>query len=598
MKRLLTLILVCALLSVSVTGHPLPAVKAAGEVLYVEIPQDSYCRAPATTAYLPIMMGNLSDQGTMTIRSVEVLDAKGQVVATERTEFKLESLAGKAGSSEEIRTALGIVPPTAADITTARAFVTEAASTVDRKQKSILVERAFFASRAKQSMKNPDELTADEAKIQQLLKTTTLAVDLTRITTDTASETAVLVTVRITGELAGQPFTVDQQTMVYLLASLPNGGMWHPGDGHVHTEGVSQPDTASQYPSGQEEYYGFSDAIDGAGILSRRNEANSRGLQWFVATDHAGQDGYTGQPRLEVDEWNPWNGRSIYKMACARATTQYSPTVTVCPGEELATFEGSGSTGTGHLLSYANSSYAASYGACQTLTTNVFNAGGFGIVAHPYNPSFSWSDWNATPRNGLEVMSNESVPNTSATSTWDNQLLSQLNDEIYGQYRCVAMANSDVHSILSAGWGANMNYIYTGSYSVPGISPSVVWDAIRNGRSTASSDGSFAAATVNGAYPGSSMRVARNSTVSTFVTGTTAFSSNEYAWIRVFRNGTEVGGQPPFHSWGNNFTQTISVQVPSDSYIRVEVWYGVLYAGGAIGWNAYCLVNPVFIGVN
>lgn len=195
-------------------------------------------------------------------------------------------------------------------------------------------------------------------------------------------------------------------------------------------------------------------------------------------------------------------------------------------------------------------------------------------------------------------MSNESVPNTSATSTWDNQLLSRLYDEIYGQYRCVAMASSDVHSILSAGWGTNMNYIYTGSYSVPGISPSVVWDAIRNGRSTASSDGSFAAATVNGVYPGSSMRVARNSTVSTLVTGTTAFSNNEYTWIRVFRNGTEVGSQLPFHSWGNNFTQTVSIQIPSDSYLRVEVWYGVLYAGGAVGWNAYCLVNPVFIGVN
>jgi hypothetical protein len=41
MKRIPGLALVCALLSVSVAGHPLPAVKAAGEVLYVETPQDS-----------------------------------------------------------------------------------------------------------------------------------------------------------------------------------------------------------------------------------------------------------------------------------------------------------------------------------------------------------------------------------------------------------------------------------------------------------------------------------------------------------------------------------------------------------------------------
>lgn len=332
MKRLLALILVCALLSVSVTGHPLPAVKAAGEVLYVEIPQDSYCRAPATTAYLPIMMGNLSDQGTMTIRSVEVLDAQGKTVTMEQTESKLESLAGKAGSSEEIRTALGIVPPTAADITTARAFVTEAASTVDRKQKNILVERAFFASRAKQSMKNPDELTVDEAKVQHLLKTTTLAIDLTQFTTDTTSETAVLVTIRITGELAGQPFTVDQQTMVYLLASLPNGGMWHPGDGHVHTDGLASKDYyPEQYTPGSEESYGYSDAWDGATVLGRRNQAYSKGLQWIVVTDHAGtKTASPTQARLERDEWDQvWDGvhgiwRAVYKTACARATTQYS----------------------------------------------------------------------------------------------------------------------------------------------------------------------------------------------------------------------------------------------------------------------------------
>ncbi|MCX6085362.1 MAG: hypothetical protein NTX94_02835 [Caldiserica bacterium] len=338
----------------------------------------------------------------MTIRSVEVLDAKGQVVvATERTESKLESLAGKAGSSEEIRTALGIVPPTAADITTARAFVIEAASTVDRKQRNILVERAFFTSRAKQSMKNPDELTVNEAKIQQLLKTTTLAVDLTQITTDTTSETAVLVAVRITGELAGQPFTLDQQTMVYLLASLPNGGMWHPGDGHVHTDGLAYKDyIPSQCVPGREDMYGYSDAVDGASVWMRRDQANCKGMQWIIITDHAGTAARCPtQARLDSDsEW------LVYKQACQLATTQYSPTVTVCSGEELATKElnESGDV-TGHLLSYANSQYAASYGngTCQSLISNVIGAGGFGVVAHPYKNALGigipWSDWNAAP---------------------------------------------------------------------------------------------------------------------------------------------------------------------------------------------------------
>ncbi len=530
----------------------------------------------------------------MTIRSVEVLDAKGQVVATERTEFKLECLAGKAGSSEEIQTALGIVPPTAADITTARAFVTEAASTADRKQKSILVERAFFASRAEQSMKNPDELTVDEAKIQQLLKTATLAVDLTQITTDTTSETAVLVTVRITGELAGQPFTVDQQTMVYLLASLPNGGMWHPGDGHVHTQGLAvQPDSPSDYPEAAKENYGFSDATDGASVLARRDQTNSKGMQWLVITDHAGDGTHITtpafQPRLNSGEWG------IYQTACSRATTQYSPAITVCPGEELATRELSEYwiPETGHLLSYQNTAYAPSFSSCQNLTSSAVNAGGFGIVAHPFSGSIPWSNWNATPWNGLEVMSNESTPNSWAVTKWDQTLSSRLSDEISGQYRCVAMANSDVHASSSAGWGANMNYIYTGSYAGPGTSTSTVWDAINQGRLTASSNGSFAAATVNGFYPGSSMAVLRNTTVSVSITGTQANLSDSVARVRVYQNGTEVNSPPDIPISGSNFTCTVPVTITQNCYIRVAVFFG-----NGSTWSGYCLVNPVFVGIS
>ena len=582
MKRVFALVLVCALLSVSVAGHPISVVKAAGELLYVEIPQDSYCRTPAMTAYLPIMMGNLSDSGTMTIRSAEIVGKTGKSVVTEPVDIVLESLAGSVRSGEEIRTALGVIPPTAADITTAQNLLAEAASTVDRKQKNILVEQAFFASRAKQSMKNPDELTADEAKIQQLLKTTTLAVDLTQFTTNTTPETAVPVTVRITGELAGQLFAVEQQTTVFLLASLPNGGMWHPGDGHIHTQGLTQPDTISQYTSGYEQFYGFSDATDLATVLARRDQANSKGMQWIVITDHAGDDGHTSQARLETDEWN------IYKTACSRATTQYSPTITVCPGEELAVREGFDLVG-GHLLSYANSGYAASYGTgCGTLTTNVLNAGGFGIIAHPYG-WISWSNWSANPWRGLEVVSGQSGYSADAVGKWDTSLRSSLSDEIAGTVRRVAMANSDVHSAANTPWGSNMNYIYTGSYSAPGTSPSAVWTPIQRGSLTASSDGSFAAATVNGVYPGYTASVARNSTVSVFVTGAPVSTNYTQATVTVLLNGYAQSSEVVSLN-GGNFTRTYSLTVPADAYIRVEVSYGI-----GTSRSGYCFVNPVFI---
>jgi len=558
-------------------------------VLYLEVPRDSFCRAPATTVYLPIMMGNLSTDAPILIRSVEVLDGEGQTVAVERTEFKLESLAGKAESSDAIRSALGIMPPTPADIVTARNLLAQASTTVDSKQKSILVEQAFFASRAKRSMKNPEELTAEETKIHQLLKTVALAVDLPQVTTDTTSETALPVTVHITGESAGQPFTVEQQTTVFLLASLPNGGMWHPGDGHVHAQGLAaQPDSPSDYTLVAKEDYGFSDATDGATVKARRDDANSKGMQWIVVTDHAGENSghKTSEPRLEQDEWN------IYETACSRATTQYSPTVTVCPGEELATRE----LGeilfpptSGHLLGYSNSSYAASYGTCQDLISRTSAAGAFGIIAHPYG--IAWGDWFAAPWRGLEVISNQvGSYSANAVTDWDTWLRTSLSDEIAGTVRRVSMANSDVHNAGSwPAWGSNMNYIYTGSYSAPGTSPSAVWNPIKQGSLTASSDGSFAAATVNGVYPGHTVTVARNSTVSVFVTGTPAFSTYTNAEVTVLRNGYPQTSEIVPLS-GVNFTRTYALTIPADGYVRVEVRYGV-----ADNYSGYCFINPVFV---
>jgi len=218
-------------------------------------------------------------------------------------------------------------------------------------------------------------------------------------------------------------------------------------------------------------------------------------------------------------------------------------------------------------------------------------------VAHPYKNALDigipWSDWNAAPWNGLEITSNESAPNADAIVKWDQQLLNRLGDEIAGNYWCTGMANSDVHTSSSAGWAANMNYIYTGSYSIPGTSPSVVWDAIRNGRSTASSDGSFAAATVNGFYPGSHATVLRNSTVSVFVTGT-PLSTKGYtnAQVRIIKNGSLATTQNIPFDGISNFTTTMPMTVSQNCYIRAEV----VYSNGI--QSGYCLVNPVFIGTS
>ena len=151
------------------------------------------------------------------------------------------------------------------------------------------------------------------------------------------------------------------------------------------------------------------------------------------------------------------------------------------------------------------------------------------------------------------------------------------------------MANSDVHSSANTPWGSNMNYIYTGSYSAPGTSPSAVWNPIKQGSLTASSDGSFAAANVNGVYPGYTTTVLRNSTVSVFVTGTPVSTTYTQATVTVLLNGYAQTSEIVSLN-GGNFTRTYSLTVSADSYIRVEVSYGI---GGSR--SGYCFVNPVFI---
>ncbi|HNW85265.1 MAG TPA: hypothetical protein PKH46_07070, partial [Candidatus Cryosericum sp.] len=112
---------------------------------------------------------------------------------------------------------------------------------------------------------------------------------------------------------------------------------------------------------------------------------------------------------------------------------------------------------------------------------------------------------------------------------------------------------------------------------------------IKQGSLTASSDGSFAAATVNGVYPGYTATVARNSAVSVAVTGTPVSTSYTRATVTVLLNGyVQTSEIVPLT--GGNFTRTYPVTVSADAYIHVEISYGV--GGSPLG---YCFVNPVFI---
>jgi hypothetical protein len=564
--------------------------------LFVEIPKDSWSRAPVKTVYLPVVFGNLNPNKEVSIKSVEILNKDKQSLVEEKVDIRLKTVYNFAKSKDEIRNLLGIDLPTVEELDTAKGILIEADKTNDRSKRNMLVEEAWQKLKYKPSDKNPDTYTESEQKLSNLLYTKLIEVDLTRIKKDIQEEDYVPITVRINFEVGNTLYQVEEQTYLFYLNSLPARSGWYPGDGHIHTQGLSfypdRDDNPSDY-IGNFENYGFSDATDSSTILVRRNQANSFGYKWIIVTDHAEDWSQTHQPRLEPDEW------SIYNQACTRATNYYSPNITVCPGEELATKEYNffDSTNSGHLLSYANSSYAASYGTCQDLINRANQAGGFGIIAHPYaNPWVNWDNWDVSGFRGLEIISNQTAYySENAVSKWDSLLTNNLQGIISGRYpKIIGMANSDVHNSTSSAWGKNMNYIYTGSSTPPGTNRYAVYNALKEGRVSASLDGSLAVFSLNGYAPGSIVNVnpgANN--ISITVSGKCVSINYPYIFVNVYsNNGAEVLSDS-FYDYDTDFTKTYYFTATSDCYYRVVVTFKNQYGetGGC------CLVNPVYVNL-
>lgn len=306
-------------------------------------------------------------------------------------------------------------------------------------------------------------------------------------------------------------------------------------------------------------------------------------------TDHAGDSSHTSQARLEVSEW------LAYQADCNNAQNVY-PYTTVCHGEELATVEGfSLPPNSGHLLCYANSSYASSYGTCQDLINRTNSAGGFGIIAHPYNPAFLWGDWNASGFRGLEIISNQSNYSSSAVSKWDTLLTNNLQGIINGTYpKIIGMANSDVHNSTYM-WGLNMNYVYTGSSYPPGTDRSLVYNNLKAGRVIASSDGSLAVFSLNGYVPKSVVNVSPGTNNVSITVNAECARGDYYSpggTIKIIENGTAVLTDS---FSGLSVTRSYTLTATADCYYRVEVAFNGI-VGDHVEYS-YCFVSPVFVNL-
>jgi hypothetical protein len=250
-------------------------------------------------------------------------------------------------------------------------------------------------------------------------------------------------------------------------------------------------------------------------------------------------------------------------------------------------------------LSYKNSTYAASYVSKQGLINNSNSAAGFGIIAHPYNSSFNWSDWSNgsyTGFRGIELISCGSIVNAAQLGDWDTYLRGHLSATMQDPNHrfCVGLAGSDYHGqiYLPDYLGTNMTYIYTGSSSPPGSYRPSVYSALEYGRASASSDGSLLVhkITTGGVYlPGYYMQKSAAGYVNVNVYASSAVSipPSGYAVVTI-TTATGTTSQP-FIYGQTTINMDYSMYVAADTYVRVKVTF---YNGSVSSW---AFTNPTFI---
>jgi len=509
----------------------------------------------------------------MCLQKIEVVLQDGTPVLEETLSETLAPSSLQGLTDEETRNQIGIVQPDEKSLATAQALIAKAATMGPSEERTRTVETAWLLLRT--TTTNVEAAAAENVLSQARLLSLTIPLD--KLNTKIEPSDVIPVRLDITIQSSdGSISTISQTTNLFYLTSLPSQWGWYPGDGHLHSKWS-----------------------DGNSLVSSvAATASNRGLKWTIITDHAGDTAHpttpSGQSRLEASEWTTYGGTS--PLGCTYAQTNSG--ITVCPGEELATQEGLGGS---HLLTYKNSSYAASFTLPlkQGLINNANNAGGFGIIAHPYNSSFLWNDWSNgsyTGFRGIELISNGTVVDATQIADWDSYLRGHLSATMQDPSHrfCVGLAGSDFHTTWVSDYlGANMNYIYTGSSTPPGIYRSSVYSALENGRASASSDGSLLVhkITTGGTYlPGYYMQKSAAGNIAVNVYAAYFMSMPVGGWAKVeivTSAGTIVTDYVVSQTIVN---KDYSIYVSGDTYVRVQV----TFFDGNTRFSS-CFTNPTFI---
>lgn len=522
-------------------------------------PLGIFSREPAESFLIPIMILNKSELDKKII-GVEFYKEDSSLILKKKIDEIIKG-ANIKFSDDEIRDKIGIVLPDKEIIEKAKNLLNESKILEKGDERNKKVESSWYLLTMNYKEKEVED--KERKTILPYIKGLTYEITLKDLNIKPTPPDFINIKIKITFLNPDNSFTsIEKETTLFYLTSLPSQYGWYPGDGHMHTT--------------------WSDGD--YSISERKNQAYNYGLKWIIITDHAGNDSDT----LQENEWN------LYNYIC---NTVQDSSVTVCPGEELHTKDYDPLNPLdrpSHLLTYKNSSYVSSYGTCQELINRVINNNGIPIIAHPYHILYPWNDWNATGFNGLEIISGQDGYSTQAINRWDTILTTNLQNIISGSYpKVIGVANRDTHSI--GYFGINMNYIYTGSQSPPGTNRNQVYNNLIAGRVTASSDGSLAVFSLNGYAPGSIVNVTpRDNNITIVVNGESIYGYNTYyCEIKVIKNETQILQDGFYNSKIENKTYTFTAR--SDCYYRVEVIFYTLLNDLYI--YSYCFVSPIYVNI-
>ena len=304
MKKILAILLVLVLVPISGLG----SAKSEIEGIFYEIPVSVFSRYPADNFIVPLMLINKGDK-EIKVRNITFALSDGTKILEKDLEETLNPSLLKDLGNNEIRDKIGIVLPEEKSAIKAKEFLDKAKTMEKGEERTGNIEAAWLL------LMNKDHYTETEEteKILSHSKIFYFTIHLKDLYKDIEPVDFIPININmVISNLDGSTYTISQTTTLFYLNSLPSQWGWYPGDGHMHTE--------------------WSDGD--SPILSVANHANNKNLKWIIITDHAGDSQHTSQPRLE---WNEWSG---YKTDCYNAQNTYP--ITVCPGEELATVEGTG----------------------------------------------------------------------------------------------------------------------------------------------------------------------------------------------------------------------------------------------------------------